>query len=128
MMRLRDWQKEANTVKGHVWFEQWIAFALMFQAFSILTEARDEDVRKRETSLKFYSDAEECLQKMDDKFIALLEKNVVNIQEKKKHHQAQLERKEYFLLVAGKWRKVVPRKDFKIDIWHNQNFVTWSRL
>jgi len=74
----------------------------MFQAFSILTEARDEDVRKRETLRKFYSDAEECLQKMDDKFIALLEKNVVNIQEKKKHHQAQLERKEYFLLVAGK--------------------------
>jgi len=74
----------------------------MFQAFSILTEARDEDARKRQSLLKFYSDTEKCLQKVDDKFIDLLEKNVVNIHDKKKHHRAQLERKEYFLLVAGK--------------------------
>ena len=40
---------------------------------------------------------------MDEDFIALLQKNVVNIQEEIEHHQAQLERKEYFLLVAGKW-------------------------
>jgi len=39
---------------------------------------------------------------MDEKIFALLQKNVGNIKEKIKHHEAQLERKEYFLLVAGK--------------------------
>jgi len=39
---------------------------------------------------------------MDGKIFTLLQKNVGNIKEKIKHHQAQLERKEYLLLAAGK--------------------------
>jgi len=74
----------------------------MFQAFSILCEARDEDALKRQALLKLYSDCENCLKKMDDQILALLQKNVVNIEDKIKHHQAQLQRKEYFILVAGK--------------------------
>ena len=42
---------------------------------------------------------------MDENIIALLQKNVANIQEEIENRQAQLERKEYFLLVAGKWHK-----------------------
>ena len=39
---------------------------------------------------------------MDDKILALLQKNVVNFKQKIEHHQAHLQEKEYFLLVAGK--------------------------
>ena len=67
-----------------------------------MSEARDEDAWKRQALLKVYSDTEDCLKKMDDKILALLQKNVVNFKEKIKNHQAQLKRKEYFLLVAGK--------------------------
>jgi len=42
------------------------------------------------------------MQRMDDKILALLQKNVGNIKEKLEHHQLQLKREEYFLLVAGK--------------------------
>ena len=42
------------------------------------------------------------MQKLDDKILALLQKNVGNIEEKIEHHKAQLKRKEYFLLVAGR--------------------------
>lgn len=74
----------------------------MFQAFAILSEARDEDAWNRQALLKVYSDTEDCLKKMADKLTDLPPKSVVNIQEKIRHHQAQLEQKEYFLLVAGK--------------------------
>lgn len=74
----------------------------MFQAFAILSEARDEDAWNRQALLKVYSDTEDGLKKMDDKLIDLSSKSVANIQEKIRHHQAQLEQKEYFLLVAGK--------------------------
>jgi len=56
---------------------------------------------KREALLKLYSDTEDCVQKMDDEIIALLEKKVGNIKEKIKRHRAHLERQEYYLLVAG---------------------------
>jgi len=67
-----------------------------------LSEARDEDNWKRQALLKVYSDTEDCLKKMDDKILALLQKNVPNFKEKIKNHQAHLKRKEYFILVAGK--------------------------
>ena len=57
---------------------------------------------KKQTLLKLFSDTEDCVQKLDDKILALLQKNVGNIREKIEHHQAQLKREEYFLLVAGK--------------------------
>ena len=73
----------------------------MFQAFSILSEAKDEDAWKKQVLLKLYTDGENCLNKMDEKIMNLLQKNVGNVREKIKHHQDQLKRKEYFLLVAG---------------------------
>jgi len=45
--------------------------------------------------------------KLDDKILALLQKNVGNIKEKIEHHKAQLKRKEYFLLVAGKYHEAI---------------------
>ena len=49
-----------------------------------------------------YTDVVNCLNRMDKKIMTLLEKNVGNVREKIKHHQDQLKRNEYFLLVAGK--------------------------
>jgi len=66
-----------------------------------LSEAKDEDERKRRLLLKFFSQSEDCLEKLDDKLVQLLQQN---IDEKKKTHQVQLKQKEYFLLVAGKSR------------------------
>jgi len=57
---------------------------------------------KREALLKLYSDTEGCVEKMADEIIALLEKKVGNIKEKMTYRRTQLEREEYFLLVAGK--------------------------
>ena len=42
---------------------------------------------------------------MDEDIMSLLQKKVANIQEEIEYRQAQLGRKEYFLLVAGKWQK-----------------------
>jgi len=52
--------------------------------------------------LTCYSHTEVFLQEIDDKLLALLQKNVGNIKQKIEHHKAQLKRKGYFLLVAGK--------------------------
>jgi len=67
-----------------------------------LAEAREEDGFKRQALLKTYSDAEDFLKNLKDEILALLKKNVGNFKEKIENHQAQLKRKEYFLLVAGK--------------------------
>ena len=73
------------------------------QAFSILSEARDEDARKKGSLLNLFVDAEEILNKMDEKILNLLQQNVGNVEEKMKNHKLQLAQREYFLLVAGKW-------------------------
>ena len=73
------------------------------QAFSILSEAKDEDARKSRSLLKLFIDAEEIMNKMDEKILNLLQQNVGNVEEKMKNHKLQLSRREYFLLVAGKW-------------------------
>lgn len=75
---------------------------LMFQAFSILSAAKDEDTSKKQALHKLYTDVEDCLNDMDDKILGLLQKNVGNAIEKIKHRQEQLQREEYFILVAGK--------------------------
>ena len=77
-------------------------FYFIFQAFSILSAAKDEDASKRQTLQKLYTDAEHCLNDMNEKILALLRRNVGNAIEKIKHRQEQLKRKEYYLLVAGK--------------------------
>ena len=71
------------------------------QPFSVLTEAKKEDERKRATLHKFYEDTEVCLSSMDNKVRALLEKNLGNLKEKIALHKQNLEQKEYTVLVAG---------------------------
>ena len=56
---------------------------------------------KRQALLKGYLDTKDYLKNIDDKILSLLKKNVGNIEEKIRHHQAELEREKYFFLVTG---------------------------
>ena len=67
----------------------------------MLTEAKEEDERKRATLLEFYEDTEVCLNTMDGKVHALLEQNIGNLQDKIASHKRNLRQKEYIVLVAG---------------------------
>ena len=67
----------------------------------MLTDAKQEDERKREIFYKFYEDAEICLNSMDDKIRSLLERNITDYKEKIAWHKNDLKRKEYIVLVAG---------------------------
>ena len=67
----------------------------------MLTEAKKEDERKRETLLGFYERTDDCLQSMDEKVHALLEQNIKNLKEKIASHKRNLLKKEYIVLVAG---------------------------
>ena len=78
---------------------------LFSQAFSILSDAKDEDERKRRGLLKLYIEAESYLDKLDKKILALLEQNMGNVREKMNNHEVELKQKEYYLLVAGKMLK-----------------------
>lgn len=71
------------------------------QAFSVLTDAKQEDERKRKTLYKFYEDTEVCLNTMDDKIRILLEQNIANYKDNIALHKRNLEQKEYIVLVAG---------------------------
>ncbi len=73
------------------------------QAFSVLTEAKKEDERKRATLHQFYKDTEVCLNTMalDDKVRDLLEQNIRNLQGKIDINKRNLKEKEYIVLVAG---------------------------
>ena len=67
-----------------------------------MSEAKEEDVRKRQILLDLYTKAERCLDKMDEKTLSLLQQNIGNVREKLNSQKFQLKHKEYFLLVAGK--------------------------
>ncbi|XP_078379497.1 uncharacterized protein LOC144662542 isoform X1 [Oculina patagonica] len=71
------------------------------EAFSVLTEAKEEDERKRETLHLFYEDTEVCLDKMDEKIRTLLEQNIRNLKEKIAINKKNLKQKDYIVLVAG---------------------------
>ncbi|XP_068729115.1 uncharacterized protein [Montipora capricornis] len=71
------------------------------KAFSILSEAKDEDERKRRILLDLFEKTEGCLMKMDKKFLNLLQMKVPNVKENMENQKSQLAQKEYFLLVAG---------------------------
>ena len=73
-----------------------------------MSQAKDEDEKKRKLLLDFFSQSKNCLKKLDDKLLQLLQQSIGHIDEKMKTHQAQLKQKEYFLLVAGKDR--IPHK------------------
>ena len=78
-----------------------IPYPVIFQAFSVLTEAKKEDEKKRATLLKFYERTEVCLGRMDEKVHTLLEQNIRNLKEKIASHKQNLLKKEYIVLVAG---------------------------
>ena len=67
----------------------------------MLTDAKQEDERKRETLYEFYENTDICLNFMDDKIRILLEQNVTNYRDKIAWHKKNLQRQEYIVLVAG---------------------------
>jgi len=71
------------------------------QPFSVLTDAKEEDERKRDTLYKFYEDTEVCLNRMDDKILIPLEQNIKNYKDDIARHKMTLKQKEYIVLVAG---------------------------
>ena len=74
-----------------------------FQAYSVLSEAKQEDEKKRKELLTLYEDAERQMKKLDKKILDLLEQYVENHEKKMENQKKRLKRKEYFLLVAGNW-------------------------
>ncbi|KAL9964135.1 hypothetical protein ACROYT_G027722 [Oculina patagonica] len=71
------------------------------EAFSVLTEAKKEDERKRATLYQFYEETEVCLDDMDNKIQRLLEQNISNLKYKITVNKRNLKQKEYIVLVAG---------------------------
>ena len=67
----------------------------------MLTDAKEEDEKDRDTLYKFFEDTESCLNSMDDNLRFLLEQNIVNYKDKITWHKRNLEKKEYIVLVAG---------------------------
>ena len=67
----------------------------------MLTDAKEEDERKRKILYKFYEETEDCLNSMDDKIRVLLEHNITNYKDKIARHKRNLEQKDYIVLVAG---------------------------
>lgn len=67
----------------------------------MLTEAKEEDEKKRATLLEFYENTEVCLNIIDDKVHALLEQNIGKLKEKIASHKRNLQQKGYIVLVAG---------------------------
>ena len=66
-----------------------------------MTDAQEDDIKKRTILLSLYIGAEELVNKLDSKIRALLQQSVGNLEEKIENHKLQLTRKEYFVLVAG---------------------------
>lgn len=66
-----------------------------------MSEAKDEDTKKKKVLMRFYSQGEICFSHLDDKLEALVRKNMGDVREKICKHQNALKKTEYFLLVAG---------------------------
>ena len=73
------------------------------QAYSVLSEAKQEDEKKREKLLTLYEEADLQMKKLDKKTLDLLEEYVGNFEERMKIQKERLKCKEYVLLVAGNW-------------------------
>ncbi|XP_067035453.1 dual serine/threonine and tyrosine protein kinase-like [Acropora muricata] len=71
------------------------------EAYSVLSEAKQVDEKKRKELLTLYEDAELIMKKLDKKILDLLEQYVGNVKEKMENQKERLKCKEYFLLVAG---------------------------
>ena len=72
-----------------------------------MSDAHDKDVRKKRALQYIYAEAEKTLEKLDSAIRIPLEKNVGNVNWKMKNYKMQLERKEYFVLVAGKYEGII---------------------
>ena len=70
----------------------------------MLTEAKEEDERKRATLHQFYEETEACLKRMDEKIRSLLEQKIGNLNEKMAIHKRNLTEKDYIVLVTGELR------------------------
>ena len=75
----------------------------------MLTDAKEEDERKRGTLYKFYEDTEVCFNTMDDTIRRLLEQNIANYKDKIAWHKKNLQQKEYIVLVAGELQPIYQR-------------------
>ncbi|CAH3024544.1 unnamed protein product [Porites evermanni] len=71
-----------------------------FQAYSVLSDAHDEDVRKRRILLNLYTEAQKTVTKLDSTIYNILEQNIGNVKGKVENNINQLQLKEYFVLVA----------------------------
>ncbi|XP_022797833.1 uncharacterized protein LOC111336065 [Stylophora pistillata] len=89
-------QKVKETLRSSKKKSSWTAK----EAFSVLTEAKKEDERKRATLLHFYEHSDLCLNKMDEKVHTLFKKNIGNLKDKIASHKESLLQKEYIVLVA----------------------------
>ena len=67
-----------------------------------MSDAKDDDVRKRARLQSLYTEAEELLKELDPHIVAPLQKSVIDFAQKLKNHKLQLTQREYFVLVAGK--------------------------
>ena len=57
-----------------------------------MTDAQEDDKKKRTVLLSLYTEADELLYKLDPKVRALLQHSVGNLEEKIENHQLQLTR------------------------------------
>ncbi|XP_022796263.1 dual serine/threonine and tyrosine protein kinase-like [Stylophora pistillata] len=71
------------------------------QACSVLSEAREEDTRKKTALLQFFSQAETCFGHLDDIMLNLVSMNMGDVNERMRSHRERMKQREYFLLVAG---------------------------
>ena len=67
----------------------------------MLTEAKEDDERKRETLHQLYEDTEVCLNSMDDKVRSILEKDFGKLKDEIALNKWNLKQKDYIVLVAG---------------------------
>ena len=72
-----------------------------------MSHVHDEDVRKRRVLWNLYTETEKTIAKLDPAIGDPLEQNVGNVKGKMKNYKTQLERKEYFVLVAGKYEGII---------------------
>ena len=95
---------------------------LLPQAFSVLSEAKEEDDRKRQALLSFYAQDQDLLSKMDHQMLTLLQEHIKNLNGKMKWHEKQLKQTKYFLLVAGIFLKMFFKPSSLIDFISSDDF------
>ena len=67
----------------------------------MVSKAKDEDMRKRKLLKEFYSKTEECLDKLDDTVLSVLNEEFDNVKDTFMTNENRLTQQEYNVLVAG---------------------------